>query len=78
MEEYSLNTSLRVSAPPPALSKSEIERIIKGKSEAEYDRLRGMPGYVLEPVPWDRLTRLIEVDHLTGPIPGLVNVYTVL
>ena len=40
-------------------SREEAARIIAANDEASFWRLRGVPGYQLDPVPWARVVRLV-------------------
>ena len=64
-EAASSDASVTIRVSLPALPKKEVERIIKSKAEVEYESLRGTPGFVLDPLPWDRLTELVEVWYLS-------------
>ncbi|CAL5224508.1 g7205 [Coccomyxa viridis] len=44
---------------PPPLSADEVARIILGNRTDEFERLRGVPGFQLEPVPWDTVKHLV-------------------
>ena len=49
-------------------SRDDVQRIIRGKIESEYDSLRGCPGFCHDPLPWDQAKALVEV---CGPPPSL-------
>ena len=42
-------------------SRDDVQRIIRGKIESEYDSLRGCPGFCHDPLPWDEAKALVEV-----------------
>ena len=44
---------------PPPLTADEVARIILGNKTEEFERLRGVPGFQLEPVPWDTVKQLV-------------------
>ena len=44
---------------PPPLNADEVARIILGNKTEEFERLRGVPGFQLEPVPWDTVKQLV-------------------
>ena len=44
---------------PPPITPDEVARIILGNRTDEFERLRGVPGFQLEPVPWDSVKQLV-------------------
>ena len=44
---------------PPPITPDEVARIILGNRTDEFERLRGVPGFQLEPVPWDIVKQLV-------------------
>lgn len=45
---------------PPPITGDEIARIIRDNLVDEFERLRGVPGIQVDPVPWDAVTKLVE------------------
>ncbi len=45
---------------PPPITGDEIARIIRGNLVHEFERLRGVPGFQLDPVPWETTRQLVE------------------
>ena len=44
---------------PPPIRPDEVARIILGNETSEFERLRGVPGFQLDPVPWESVKRLV-------------------
>ena len=42
-------------------SMDDVQRIIRGKLESEYDSLRGRPGFCHDPLSWEKAKALVEV-----------------
>ena len=55
-ERFSM-ISANGSSPP--LTPDEVARIILGNRTDEFERLRGVPGFMLEPVPWHTMRHLV-------------------
>lgn len=44
---------------PPPMTPDEVARIILGNKTEEFERLRGVPGFQLKPVPWHTVRHLV-------------------
>ena len=44
---------------PPPTTPDEVARIIMGNRTDDFEKLRGVPGFQLEPVPWDTVVQLV-------------------
>lgn len=64
------------------LTKEEVHRILVTNSTSEFDKLRGVPGIAVDPIPWDTASNLVKentVDSLAklGRSPsGIVEYWT--
>ncbi|EIE19021.1 hypothetical protein COCSUDRAFT_44811 [Coccomyxa subellipsoidea C-169] len=45
---------------PPPITGDEIARILRCNLVQEFERLRGVPGFQLDPVPWETTRKLVE------------------
>ena len=48
-------------------SRDDVQRIIRGKIESDYDSLRGCPGFCHDPLQWDEAKALVEVCNPPPP-----------
>lgn len=48
-----------VNGCPAPITPDEVARIILGNVSDEFERLRGVPGFQLEPVPWKAVKHLV-------------------
>jgi len=55
-------------------SRDDVQRIIGGKIESEYDSLRGCPGFCHDPLTWEQATTLVQVST-TPPPPSPLRTY---
>jgi hypothetical protein len=46
----------------PQITGEEIARIIGGNLVNKFERLRNVPGFRLEPVPWELATKLVDAN----------------
>ena len=44
---------------PPPMGPDEVARIILGNRTDEFEKLRGVPGFQLRPVPWETVKQLV-------------------
>ena len=54
------STGAEQSLGPSPITGDDIARIIRGNLIEEFDRLRGVPGFQLDPVPWETVRKLVD------------------
>lgn len=60
LERHLLRMGSGQALEPPPITGDEIARILRGNLVHEFERLRGVPGFQLDPVPWETTRKLVE------------------
>jgi hypothetical protein len=60
LERHLLRMGCGQALEPPPITGDEIARILRGNLVHEFERLRGVPGFQLDPVPWETTRKLVE------------------
>ncbi len=60
LERHLLRMGSGQALGPPPITGDEIARILRCNLVQEFERLRGVPGFQLDPVPWETTRKLVE------------------